>query len=79
MLLDDDHEMNDGPVADDGKECFKRVLEERHSAATDGDSGDEADCDEGYARHAKGPGTKVLSVEGKGVVVWNVVLTMFSL
>lgn len=74
MLFDDDDQVDDGPVSDDGEESLERVFEKGSRAAADGDSGDEANCHEGDAWNAEGPRAEVLCVQGEGVVVWDVVL-----
>jgi len=67
--------VDDCPVSDDTQEGLEGSFREESSCATtDDDGGDEAECDEDYARDAESPRTEVLRVHGEGVVVWDVVL-----
>jgi hypothetical protein len=75
VLFDDDDEVDDGPVSDDGEEGLKRVGEEGGGAAADCEGSYVAKGYEGDAGDVNGAGPEVLGVKGEGVVVWDVVLS----
>jgi hypothetical protein len=78
VLFDDDDEVDDGPVSDDGEEGLKRVGEEGGGAAADCEGSYVAEGYKGNARDVDGAGPEVLRVKGEGVVVWDVVLSGLS-
>jgi hypothetical protein len=74
MLLDDDNEVDDCPIADDGEEGLQSIGEEGSGATTNSYGGYIAEGYEGDARNVDRAGTEVLSVKGEGVVVWDIIL-----
>jgi hypothetical protein len=74
MLFDDDNEVDDCPVADNGEERLQGVGEEGGGAAADCYGGYVAEGYEGDAGNVDCARAEILSVEGKGVVVWDVIL-----
>lgn len=76
MFFDNDDEVNDSPVSNDGEEGLECIFEESSGAATDYDGGDKAESYESDARDAKGPGAKILGVHCERVVIWDIVLIM---
>jgi len=75
VLFDDDNEVDDSPVSDDGEESLKRVGEEGGGATADCDGSYVAEGYKGDAGDMNSAGAKVLGVKGEGVVVWDVVLS----
>ncbi len=79
MLLRNDGDMNDSPVADDAQESLKCIMIVFSSKTTHNQSDDKAERDQEYSRDSDCPGSEVLSMECEGVVVWDVILLCVSL
>jgi hypothetical protein len=62
VLFNYDNEMDNGSVADDGKDYLESVLEEGGSTAADRNRDHEAKSHKGNSWNSDSPGSEVLSV-----------------
>jgi hypothetical protein len=74
MLFSNDSNVDDSPISDNAQERLKCIMVIFGSKAADNQSDDKAESDEKNPRNLSCPGSEVLSMQSKRIIVWDVVL-----